>query len=158
MFLSSDSAFSNPGLLDAFALDILGEKNKRRYGEIRLFMALSWGLGATLMGILTDKFSFNINFILYGTLATLSLTIFYFYIPEQTRAEQRIKSEQVNARALCSALSKAPILAFFAEAAIFGAGMAVVERLLFVYLIRYEALLVAFLMIKTFGCSLFLFR
>lgn len=43
---------------------------------------------------------------------------------------------QVRFADLTRALCRAPVLAFFAESVVFGAGMTVVERLLFVYLIR----------------------
>lgn len=46
------SMFSAPGVLDAYALDVLG-KSSGDYGTLRLWCALSWGLGSTLMGVVT---------------------------------------------------------------------------------------------------------
>lgn len=50
------SAFTAPGVLDAYALDVLGEKNKNQYGQIRLWAAASWGLGALVMGFVNDAY------------------------------------------------------------------------------------------------------
>jgi MFS family permease len=46
------SMFAAPGVLDAYALDVLG-KSGGEYGTLRLWMAVSWGLGSTAMGFIT---------------------------------------------------------------------------------------------------------
>ena len=38
------SAFNSSGILDAYALDILGPKRSLDYGRIRLFAAIAWGM------------------------------------------------------------------------------------------------------------------
>ena len=38
--------FVSQGILDAYTLDVLGEKRRRQYGRIRLWCAVSWGGGA----------------------------------------------------------------------------------------------------------------
>ena len=48
------AAFSSSSILDTYTLDFLGKTHKGRYGEIRLWMAVSWGLGSLAMGFVTD--------------------------------------------------------------------------------------------------------
>jgi hypothetical protein len=113
------------------------------------------------MGYVNDAWGFNANFILYGAFALLSMLMIALFIPSQTKAELNITAEQVlipfpllicffvgfrlkiyifclqvRFSDLRSALCKSPVLLFFAECILFGSAMAVVERLLFIYLIR----------------------
>ncbi len=61
----SMSMFVSSGVVDAYTLDTLGEKHRHRYGEIRLWAAVSLGLGAVGMGFLNDYIGgFSINFAL----------------------------------------------------------------------------------------------
>ena len=60
--------FKSSGVLDAHTLDFLGERHRGMYGTIRLYMALSWGIGAVLMGWITDSFGFDWNFGLFGSM------------------------------------------------------------------------------------------
>lgn len=90
------SAFSAPGVLDAYAMDVLGDKHKHRYGQIRLWMAASWGLGALGMGFVNDAWGFKANFILYAAFAIVSITLIGACIPSQTAAEQGIAAEEVR--------------------------------------------------------------
>ena len=170
------SAFTAPGILDAYALDVLGERHKNQYGSIRLWGAASWGFGALLMGIVNDtyvqlstmfnhavsvfrgvlcicpsrrtvsqclyirfsttRFGFDANFIVYATMAIVTIVLFSTCIPSQTEAEKKTAAEDVRTRDLVRALCRPSVLAFYAECAVLGGGMAVVERLLFIYLIR----------------------
>ena len=46
--------FVSSGTVDAYTLDVLGPKeNKTRYGEVRLWLAVSWGLGTGAMSMST---------------------------------------------------------------------------------------------------------
>ena len=82
------SLFSSGNLLDAYTFDVLGKRYQRRYGTIRLWAAVAWGLGCALMGWLNDFFGgFRVNFILYASLATISVVIFMSCIPNQTSVE-----------------------------------------------------------------------
>ena len=69
-------------------------------------------------------------------MAALSIVLFATYIPSQTDAEKKIAADDVRMRDLFHALCRPSVLAFYAECIVFGSGMAVVERLLFIYLIR----------------------
>lgn len=69
-------------------------------------------------------------------MAIISIVLFAAYIPSQTDAEKKIAADDVRVRDLFRALCRPSVLAFYAECIVFGSGMAVVERLLFIYLIR----------------------
>jgi len=47
------SMFTSMGILDAYCLDLLGEKHKERYGRYRLWLAISYGGGSVVMGWVT---------------------------------------------------------------------------------------------------------
>lgn len=130
------SVFSAGNIVDAYTFDVLGNKYRKRYGQIRLWAGLSWGMGAMGMGYLSDAFGFDINFILYGSLAFISLGIFIFLIPGQTKQEESTTLEDVQCASLGRALCNGPTLFYFFEMVVFGAGMGVVEKLLFVYIKR----------------------
>ena len=76
--------FVSQGVLDAYTLDMLQESgnNARLYGRYRLWAAVSWGLGAILMGYITDTYgTFNINFVLYGSLGYSSCLLIAWLVP-----------------------------------------------------------------------------
>jgi hypothetical protein len=101
--------------LDAYTLDILGEQNKDKIGQFQLWCvvkgiapnyvqntqivyqsvvrrcSMSWGLGAFLMGFLTDLFGFAVNFTVYAVLSFSSIAIVAWKIPAQTRLEKSVK-------------------------------------------------------------------
>ena len=82
------SAFVAGGVLDAYTLDLLETKDNREkyYGRIRLWTAVSWGLGNMLMGFVTDRTNnFTFNFSLFGGMSTLSLFMTYMFIPSQRK-------------------------------------------------------------------------
>ena len=75
--------FVSDGVLDAYTLNLLGTTNKMFYGRYRLYASLSWGLGSIVMGVITDHFdTFEPNFILFGILALLMVTLVAFKIPD----------------------------------------------------------------------------
>ena len=53
--------------------------------------SLSWGLGALLMGFLTDRYGFNANFVVCGVLSVAWVALFTWYIPRRTALEQSVK-------------------------------------------------------------------
>jgi MFS family permease len=73
--VSGTSLFRASGVLDAHTIDFLGKTHRSSYGSIRLFTALSWGLGAVIMGTLTDTFGFRINFWLFGFMMTTEVIL-----------------------------------------------------------------------------------
>lgn len=91
------SMFVSTGVVDAYTLDILGEKNRHKYGEIRLWAAVSWGLGAMGMGFLNDSLGgFTLNFALYGGFAITSIVITAIWIPSKTESEAAVTADQVG--------------------------------------------------------------
>eukprot|EP01051_Picozoa_sp_SAG22_P014615 SAG22_NODE_1800_length_3543_cov_2.011614_1_plen_368_part_00 len=132
---------SSGGILDAWALDIMGPDGaKIWYGRVRMLCAMSWGLGALVMGIFVDLFdSFSPNFILYGVLGVACILIFAFKIPDKTASEAgRVESgEKQKFAELCKALTHPAALLFFVEVVIFGMATGAVEGLLFLFLKRY---------------------
>ena len=47
------SLFTSEGILDAYCLDLLGEKHKEKYGRYRLWLTISYGGGSVIMGWVT---------------------------------------------------------------------------------------------------------
>ena len=83
------SAFSNTGLIDAIVLDLVGEHAKRLWGQIRLFGALSWGLGAGAMGLICDATgSFDWNFLLFAVFSLAGLALTAFCVPNKAGGEE----------------------------------------------------------------------
>ena len=131
--------FVSNSIVDAYCLDVLGDEAKTRYGEVRLWCAVSWGGGSVLMGVITDHYGFSYNFILYGALAFVSLLVIACKVPQRTRSEKENTTPPLWGD-LWRGIGNATTMLFFIEVLIFGAAMGVVERgLLFVYLLRLGA-------------------
>lgn len=134
----STVTFSASGILYSYTLDLLGRLHKAKYGQYRVWCAISWGLGAVLMGSITDHFGFEPNFVIYGLLGVFSIALTAAYIPNKTLQED-IKGETnevARVRDLAVLLCRPRVLVFFLELVIMGAGMGTVESLLFLYLIN----------------------
>lgn len=140
--ISGVALFRASGILDAYVLDYLKDQ-KERYGEIRLYTAVSWGLGAIVMGYITDLLDFAWNFTLYGTMMSMMVILIIWKLPARSKTEleryERLESSSEDHtrpefRALYMALARLPILWWILEVSIIGAGMAIVESFLFVYL------------------------
>jgi MFS family permease len=132
--------FVSDGILDAFTLDLLGTENKIYYGRYRLYASLSWGLGSIVMGWVTDHFGFEPNFVLFGLLASLMIILVAMRIPDTT-ARTSIQEGRTDVNAgkfmeLVLLFLRPRTLFFLVEVVIMGAGMATVERLLFLYLVN----------------------
>jgi predicted MFS family arabinose efflux permease len=48
---------------------------------VRLWGAVSWGLGAFVMGIINDHYGFNYNFFIFGILSTGSIVLVQWKMP-----------------------------------------------------------------------------
>jgi len=152
---------SNGAILDAYTLELLGTENKLFYGRYRLYASLSWGLGSIVMGWVTDRYGFDWNFIMFGTLSVLMIVLVWYCIPEsisvgdtlqqsntasmnRDAAETNIADDASNndvARTgelsdLLSLFTKPRVLLFVVEVILMGAAMATVERLLFLYMVN----------------------
>ena len=144
--------FTSSGVLDAHLLDYLGDRHRGMYGTVRLWTAVSWGLGAIIMGWITDLFGFEWNFILYGCMSAVMLSVVAFGLPARSKNEleryERPLNEDTTDRdadsgalprhprpeVLYHALVQIPVLIWLLEVVLIGSGMAVVESFLFVYL------------------------
>ena len=86
------SAFVASGVLDAHCLEYLAEFGQtRKYGTIRLWTAVSWGVGNLIMGYVTDHYAFWLNFLLFGTMSFIQLVSIYCIIPSDTLSQKRTK-------------------------------------------------------------------
>jgi MFS transporter, PPP family, 3-phenylpropionic acid transporter len=143
------SCFNSGGVLDAHTLDFLGEAHRGMYGSIRLWNAVSWGLGAVIMGWITDTLGFQMNFVLFGSMMLMTLGATMFGLPTRSRSEQELydrinntdegdvansSSSRPKIRVLRKAILRLPVCLWLFEVAIIGAGMGIVDSFLFVYL------------------------
>jgi MFS transporter, PPP family, 3-phenylpropionic acid transporter len=134
------ASFVAGGILDAYALEILKEQGQvSDYGKIRLWTAVSWGGGTSIMGFVIDKYGFSMMFIIFGSFQVINFLIMAWCIPNVTDAEKEALENNEKApeiKYLLRALFCSPRICFLLFLiAIFGAGFGVVGRLLFVYLL-----------------------
>ena len=134
------AAFCQPAtsVLDAYTLDTLDEVGRPRdYGKYRLALAISWGVGASVQGLVADGISIDACFPIYAVFTLLQLGLLSYILPGQTRSEATLAAAEHQSapsvwlfwRATCT-----PRNAFFiCEIALFGCGIAFVEKFLFVY-------------------------
>ena len=86
------------------------------------------------MGYVLDTTgSFTLNFVLFAVYCILSLAIIWFIFPEKTDSEKSIDSSQARGGSLASAVCRPTMLLFLFKMLCMGALVAVVERLLFLY-------------------------
>eukprot|EP00980_Cylindrotheca_fusiformis_P031065 scaffold25784_cov152-Cylindrotheca_fusiformis.AAC.1 len=131
--------FVSDGILDAFTLDMLGPENKIYYGRYRMYASLSWGAGSIVMGWITDHFGFEPNFIMFGLLGALMIILVATRIPDTSTDPTNSLLEDANTgkfKELVLLFLRPRTLYFLLEVIIMGAGMATVERLLFLYLVN----------------------
>mmetsp|Transcript_12530 Transcript_12530/g.26516 ORF Transcript_12530/g.26516 Transcript_12530/m.26516 type:complete len:538 (+) Transcript_12530:164-1777(+) len=163
----STRLFAASGILDSYTLDVLGTANRMKYGRYRLWAGVSWGLGSVLIGLITDRFGFEPNFVLFAVLAAITLGLIAWKIPDTVREdvgndeddshtitarddvddgvggsseeEQRqdiASSRSSNIMDLVRLAMQPRVAGFMVETVVMGAGMATVERLLFLYLVN----------------------
>ena len=95
------SLFRSSGVLDAHTLDFLHASSNHRsmYGTIRMWAAISWGLGAVVMGYVTDRYGFNCNFAIFGTMMLTVLLLTVVCLPNRSQSElQRFQQRQQQAQ------------------------------------------------------------
>lgn len=143
------SLFRSSGVLDAHTLDFLGEQHRSLYGSIRMWACFSWGLGAMVMGYITDHLGFTYNFALFAVMMLLNLTLTATCLPKRSQSEQA-KYEQIQCsddecskddesgrprfEVLYRALIRWPVLLWLGQVAVIGAGMSLVDSFFFVFL------------------------
>ena len=130
--------FVSDGIIDGYTLDLLGTENKMFYGRYRLYASLSWGLGSIVMGLVTDHFGFEPNFILFGLLGALMITLVALRIPETTQSQTQEGADTDSGKVMELVLLflRPRTFIFLLEVIAMGAGMATVERLLFLYMVN----------------------
>ena len=147
------------GLLDSYTLDALGEERQREYGKYRLWLAISWGVGNAVMGLVAEA-NFDNNFITFGVMNGLSILLMAMLLPARTRDEiARVRERSAAAEnagtgeaniapgatavpqatlnrdsSFCEALCRWQVVVFLAEMTYFGVAASVVEKFLFIYL------------------------
>lgn len=126
-------AFSSAGILDAYALQVVGPENaKKSYGRLRLWGSVGWGSGALAMGAINDAYGFGPNFVLYGLFNFAKAFLLGIFVPSENRTS---KKEPPTTSELVAVLTSRKMLAFLGEILVFGMAIGVVERLLFVYVV-----------------------
>jgi predicted MFS family arabinose efflux permease len=128
--------FVSDGILDAYTLDLLGAENKIFYGRYRLYASLSWGLGSIVMGLVTDRYGFEPNFVMFGLLGGLMIFLVAMGIPDTTQSQDGSNVNTGRLMELVIIFLRPRTLFFLTEVIVMGAAMATVERLLFLYLVN----------------------
>lgn len=77
---------------------------------------------------------FEINFILYAGFAIITLALILVYIPKHTKSELNVTTEQMQYAELWACLKSVRLWVFLTELLVMGAAVAIVERLLFIYI------------------------
>lgn len=120
------------GVLEAYAIEICGDQKDALYGKIRVWQSVAAGLGAVMMGAITDHLGFTANFIGWGILALINCALILLYIPNRTEIEkQKIALK-------CGDLMRVLLREwwFFVLILVFGFGIGVIDKLLFIYLTK----------------------
>jgi len=136
------SFFTAQGVVRAAILGIAGDHAKVLFGRVRLWGAVGWGVGALAMGFITDAVgSFLPNFFIFFGTAIISVVLTAAFIPDDGGSRGAPASgggeaaqKRHSTREFIAVLCKLPVMLFLFETCIVGAGVGVVERLLFVYM------------------------
>lgn len=137
--------FVSSGLLDAYTLELLGTENKIFYGRYRLYASLSWGVGSIIMGWVTDHYGFEPNFLMFALLGILMIILVGTKIPDTSsstpitvggNSTAELIPETGKIIELIFLALRPRVFVFLLEVVIMGAGMATVERLLFLYMVN----------------------
>jgi len=127
-------SFVAMGVLEAYAIEVCGNQKQKLYGRIRLWQSIAAGLGAVGMGLITDALGFTANFVGWGILATLNCSLIAWKIPNRTEREKASIRGHEQIR-FCDFLRVvASEWWFFLIVIVFGMGLGVIDKLLFVYL------------------------
>ena len=114
-----------------------------KYGRYRLWAGASWGLGSIVIGFITDRYGFEPNFILFGLLAVTCIALIAWKIPDNIQVDtggndtrSETDGNEGNILDLVRIATNPRVSGFMLETVVMGAGMATVERLLFLYLVN----------------------
>ena len=141
----ASALFSSAGIVDAFALGELKKVDREdEYGKLRLWTAVSWGVGNPVFGFLCDRYGFGLLFYSLGALTALQMAICHWCIPPQP---QQAPAQPLAAAGGAGAPEPLRVADFFRRVladrgvavllvmlTFFGMGFGIVDSLLFVYL------------------------
>lgn len=114
-------------VVDNSVLEALG-RERSKYGKVRLFGAIGWGVAAPLVGVLIDRLGLRIVFPVYGALMTLTLGVSFLLPVGHGRLGTNIRA---GFRMMASDRRWAT---FLAVVMIRGIGGAFILHFLFIYL------------------------
>jgi MFS family permease len=134
-------------ILDAYALEVCGAASQRLYGRIRLWTAVSWGVGTLIMGLIAhaDHEDWKWNFVLYAAFGVTNIAVTVILVPDRTRLEDDLindvkangEGEEERRRSVLRAfIVSPPFIGLVLQAVFFAAAMGIVERLVFVFLVN----------------------
>ena len=86
------------GVLDAYTLDLLGRERSGEYGKYRLYLAISWGVGNAIMGVVA-QYNFDYNFFMFGGLSALCIVLQWVVLPARTSSEMAMVERRRRATA-----------------------------------------------------------
>jgi len=151
--VSGMSFFTASGVLDAFVLDYLGERYRSKYGTVRLWASISWGLGAFIMGFVTDMYGFQWNFVLYVSMMFTNIGIVWYGLPARSKSEQErydvqhsnsidsdsatdvsFSRRSILQGVLKEVICRPVVIVWLFQVIVIGAAMSLVDSFLFVYL------------------------
>jgi len=127
-------SFVAMGILEAYAIEICGNQKQKLYGRVRLWQSIAAGVGAITMGYITDMLGFTANFIGWGFMAILNCSLIAWKVPNRTETEQTYIEEGRKMKCLDFLTVVWKELWFFLLIIVFGMGIGVIDKLLFVYL------------------------
>jgi len=127
-------SFVAMGVLEAYAIEVCGREKQKYYGRLRLWQSIAAGLGAVLMGYLTDNLGFTANFIGWGLMALMNCALIAWKIPNRTDDESAAvaNKEKIYIGQFCGVVYREAW--FFMLIIVFGMGIGVIDKLLFVFL------------------------
>ncbi|KNC86604.1 hypothetical protein SARC_01234 [Sphaeroforma arctica JP610] len=135
-----EAAFVSGGILDAYAIDELKKRGKLDdYGKLRVYLAISWGLGTCFMGYISDDYGFGVVFWVFGIFQFINLCVLAVFVPSHTDEEKRVgRTAEGKPRmsVLIKAMTRPRVLCLLLLLTVFGCGFGIVDRLLFVYLMQ----------------------
>jgi PPP family 3-phenylpropionic acid transporter len=128
--------FTNSEILSPYAIEVLG-KNSSAWGDIRVWMAISWGIGSFIFSFIYDYFrEFKINFALFFIFNCINLLVMSYYLPNKTKAENLITSDKIRIFDVLKIFTKLKIIGFVIQMFFWNACFVLIEKLSFIYILK----------------------
>ena len=122
-------------VLDVYAIDALVGSCRDDYGKLRLGFALSWGVSGFITGKLAD-FDVRLPFAFYGACTIFQTMLLIFILPpggKSKASSAQVGVENPKFGDFMRVIALPRRLFFLFEMILFGAGLAVIEKCLFVF-------------------------